>query len=238
MDRPYVVCHILTSLNGKIDGDFFADQATAPAQKAYGSLRNVFECQATIYGTTTMLGGYSNGSVPTLTPKGRDYPKEDYKAPNNIQNYIVSVDPEGILGWQSNTIEKKGRAKAHVIEVLTEKVDGAYVDYLRQHEISYIFAGKDSLDCIAMLKKLKEEFHVDRLMLAGGGVMNASFLQANVIDELSLVLAPVVGCDSDAVSIFEQAEFLPDYAPAAFELEEAKPLDGNGLWLRYKREAI
>lgn len=38
MDRPYVVCHILTSLNGKIDGDFFAAQATAPAQKAYGSL--------------------------------------------------------------------------------------------------------------------------------------------------------------------------------------------------------
>ena len=35
------------------------------------------------------------------------YPKEDYVAVSEEENYIVSVDPEGILGWNSAYVEKK-----------------------------------------------------------------------------------------------------------------------------------
>ena len=178
MDRPYVVCHILTSLNGKIDGDFFAAQATVPAQKAYGSLRNVFECQATIYGTTTMLGGYSDGSVPTLTPKGRDYPKEDHKAPNHIQNYIVSVDPEGILGWQSNTIEKKGRAKKTVDGLDTKRQKVTYLQ--RTSNISF----KHVLFKIKFQKSFDEgksfEYN-DQIIIHQRGKFNQEFEKTSVL---------------------------------------------------------
>lgn len=57
MERPFVVCHMLTSLDGKIDGAFFGVPETIPAIKAYGELRSFYGCQATLYGTTTMLGG-------------------------------------------------------------------------------------------------------------------------------------------------------------------------------------
>ena len=40
------------------------------------------------------------------------------------------------------------------------------------------------------LGKLKALFHIDRLMLAGGGQMNWSFAQEDLIDELSIILAP------------------------------------------------
>ena len=56
MERPFVVCHMLASLDGKIDGAFFGAPEAAPALKAYGELRNFYGCQATLYGTTTMLG--------------------------------------------------------------------------------------------------------------------------------------------------------------------------------------
>ena len=56
MERPFVVCHMLTSLDGKIDGTFFGVPETVPAIKAYGELRSFYGCQATLYGTTTMLG--------------------------------------------------------------------------------------------------------------------------------------------------------------------------------------
>lgn len=64
MERPFVVCHMLTSLDGKIDGTFFGVPETVPAIKAYGELRSFYGCQATLYGTTTMLagGGIVNGS--------------------------------------------------------------------------------------------------------------------------------------------------------------------------------
>lgn len=35
MERPFVVCHMLASLDGKIDGAFFGAQQTAPALSRY-----------------------------------------------------------------------------------------------------------------------------------------------------------------------------------------------------------
>ena len=63
MERPFVVCHMLASLDGKIDGAFFGAPQTAPALQVYGELRGFYGCQATLYGTTTMLGGYADGKV-------------------------------------------------------------------------------------------------------------------------------------------------------------------------------
>ena len=63
-NRPYVVCHILMALDGKIDGACMS----AACAKAYGQLRTTFDCQATIYGTTTMAGTYSDGLAPAVLP--------------------------------------------------------------------------------------------------------------------------------------------------------------------------
>ena len=49
--KPFVVCHMLASLDGKIDGAFFGMPETAPALKAYGDLRGFYGCPAILYGT-------------------------------------------------------------------------------------------------------------------------------------------------------------------------------------------
>lgn len=46
MNRPYVVCHMLTSLDGKIDGAFFAASECGVALAEYGKIREVYDCQA------------------------------------------------------------------------------------------------------------------------------------------------------------------------------------------------
>ena len=61
MNRPWVICHMCTSLDGKISGDFMETATAAPALRAYNELRGFYDCRATLYGTTTMLGGYANG---------------------------------------------------------------------------------------------------------------------------------------------------------------------------------
>ena len=233
MNRPYTVCHMLTSLDGKIDGAYMGAPECAPALAAYGKLREVFDCQATLYGTMTMAGSYSNGFAESWEVSGTVYPKEDYVAVLDAANYIVSIDPEGSLGWSSNTIEKKGRPAAHVIEVLTEQVSGDYLDYLRKFNISYIFAGKDRLDCKLLLEKLYQLFHIERLMIAGGGLTNWSFAQENLLDELSIVIAPVADGSTETVSIFEKSDFLPPCPPAAFRLKVPEVIGENILWLRY-----
>ena len=44
---------------------------------------------------------------------------------------------------KQNYVEYAGRPKAYVIEILTEQVSDAYLTFLREKEISYIFAGTD-----------------------------------------------------------------------------------------------
>lgn len=231
-NRPYVVCHMLMALDGRIDGACMS----AACAKHYGQLRTAFDCQATIYGTKTMSGTYSDGLAPAALPAGETlWPHEDYAAQSEIHNFIVSVDPQGILGWNDKYIEKRGRPKAHVIEVLTEQVSNGYLAYLRKLDVSYIFAGKNWLDCTLLLNKLKALFQIDRLMLAGGGQMNWSFAQEDLIDELSIILAPTADGSRSVASLFERAAFLPQRLPAVFHLKAVERLDDDGLWLRYTK---
>lgn len=236
----FVVCHMLTSLDGKIDGAFFGAPETAPASRAYAELRGYYACQATLYGTTTMLGGYADGLAPALAKGGETPAREDYVNADGLAvgNFIVSVDPLGTLGFSSHCIERKGRPAAHVIEALTAQASPEYLAYLRRVGVSYVFAGDRLLNCALLLQKLQALFGIERLMVAGGGTVNWSFAQEGLIDELSVVVAPVADGGGDSVSIFERASFLPAHAPIAFSLHEAKALDGGALWLRYEKSQI
>ena len=232
MDRPTVICHMLMALDGKIDGPFFSAPETMPALRKYGEVRKFYDCPATIYGTTTMAEGYADGFLSDLPETERTFPREDYLGDSDVKNYIVSLDDEGVLKWHGKYLEKKGRPKAHVIEVLTEKVSDRYLAYLRGFGISYLFAGKETIDCSLLLQKLKTLFGIDRVLLAGGGVTNQAFGTAGLIDELSIVLAPTADGDSDSASLFETGGF-SSVSPAAYSLKAVEQIENDTLWLRY-----
>ena len=238
MERPFVVCHMLTSLDGKIDGAFFEAPQAAPALKAYGELRGHYGCAATLYGTTTMLGGYADGRVSAQemggTPEPGDWVSEGGRA---MGNFIVSLDPRGELAFSGHVLEKKGRAAAHVVQALTRRAAPGYLAYLRGRGVSDVFAGDERFDCALLLKKLRALFGVERLMVAGGGITNGSFLAEGLIDELSIVVAPVAD-GGRAASIFEIAPFHAVHMPRAFSLLEARAMDGGALWLRYRAERV
>ena len=237
MDRPTVICHILMALDGKIDGAFFSAPETMPALRKYGEVRKFYDCPVTIYGTTTMAEGYADGFVSELPEADVTFPREDHLGDSDVKNYIVSLDGEGVLKWHGKYLEKKGRMRAHVIEVLTEKVSDRYLAYLRGFGISYLFAGKETIDCALLLQKLKTLFGIDRVLLAGGGVTNQAFAAAGLIDELSIVLAPTADGDSSAASLFETGGF-SSAAPAAYTLKAVEQIENDTLWLRYTAKKI
>ena len=125
---------------------------------------------------------------PDLDEDAPAVPAGDFIAQPDFGMFYVSVDPHGKLGWESSTLRYVDTA-AHVVEVLTEQVGNAYRAFLRKLGISYIIAGETELDHGLALSKLKEKFSIETLMLGGGGVLNWSFLQAGMCDEISIVLA-------------------------------------------------
>ena len=122
---------------------------------------------------------------------------------------------------------------AHVLEVLTEKASNAYKAMLRKLNISYVIVGKDELDYKLLMEKLYHKFNIKTLMLGGGGILNWSFIQAGLCDELSLVMAPVADGASQSPSIFETKEDLTSDKPVGFELKNVEVLENGGIWLRY-----
>ena len=68
-----------------IDGEFFGMSKMLLALKKYGEIRQFYDCKATIYGTTTIAEGYSDGIFI-------DLPKSVYRALYDMiknQNYFV-----------------------------------------------------------------------------------------------------------------------------------------------------
>lgn len=113
-----------------------------------------------------------------------------------------------------------------------ETVSDDYLTYLRSIGVSYIFAGNDNLDCGLMLEKLYKLFGIERLLAAGGGIMNWSLVRENLIDELSIIIAPAADGNSDTSTIFEKADFLPDREPAVFQIKDVRKI-GDAVHLLY-----
>lgn len=254
MERPYVICHILSALDGRISGPFMETEAVRPAQKAYGSLREQMGGDAWLYGTTTMkdftgfrkpeLAELETGTGGVLAEKDlaaeKDVPagvEEDFVARHSEDFYMVSIDTLGEIGWEKNIMSRGGKT-AHIIEILIGDTPVSYRMYLKRKGISYIQAGTHRLDCKEALRKLYRLFGIQKLLVCGGGGIDWTFLNQKALDELSLVLAPAADGGAGP-SVFEAGAFLKNdgengQAAAQFQLKKVKELDGGALWLVYR----
>jgi riboflavin biosynthesis pyrimidine reductase len=118
--------------------------------------------------------------------------------------------------------------------VLTEKVSSAYLHHLRQKNVSYIFGGKTELDLKLVLRKLYKLFGIKRLRIDGGGHVNGSFLKAGLIDEFSLVLAPIADGTIGAPTVFEAEKGYGRRKATHFKLKSVKKIFNDFLWIRYE----
>lgn len=234
MNRPYVICHIVSSVDGKIDGEYFGVPELRPCLAESNRIRTEYDCKATLYGATTMAETYAGGYVGELPKTSETCPRTDYFAETDVERYFICIDVNGTVAWESKYIEKKGRPRVHPIAVLCENVSDDYIAYLHSFDISYIFAGKDTLDCELVMEKMYRLFHIEKLMICGGGIVDYTFLQAGLIDELSLIIAPLTDGGTDSATVFDKAVFHPQTDPIAFKLLGADVLDGDTLWLRYE----
>lgn len=232
MDRPYIVCHILSALDGKIAGAFAGTKAAQAASEEYALIRSAYRAEAWLYGTTTTKE-FTQYKKPVLEPNCGDVPDGDYIAETDLRFYYISLDTAGEIGWESGIFQKPGRPDAHVIEILTEATPTAYRAYLRKKGVSYIIAGDTSLDCKVATEKLKRLFMIDTILICGGGTVNWTFIQQGVVDELNILLAPAADGDPSTPTVFEKSELLAETTPVEFQLKNVEQLKNNGVRLTY-----
>ena len=231
--RPYIICHMVTSIDGKVTGDFLSRPECEAATDVYYELNRKYNqngANGFLCGRVTMEGSFTGGWYPDLIGYEPIGNQDDF-IPDNLSGfYAISFDPKGKLGWQAAKIvdEDPGYGGAQIVEVLTHQVDGRYLAYLRDLGIPYIFAGDTEIDVKIALEKLKTLMDINCLLLEGGSIVNGYFNRADVIDELSLVVAPVVA-EADDKPLFMNSQ------SEDFKLQETKQYE-DVLWLNYIRK--
>lgn len=237
MNRAYVICHMTTSIDGKVTGEFLMHPRTAKATELYYELNRSIKADGFACGRVTMEGSFTGGWYPNLEEyeplKVGELGLMNFMMDDMEPPYALAFDPHGRLGWKSNRIidpdGDPGYDNARIIEVLTEQADLRYLSYLEAMEIPYIIAGENEIDLELVLFYLKNAHGVNRILLEGGSILNGAFQRAGVVDELSLVVAPVIA-DDDGKPLFTDSAF------DEYSLAEVQNHDGI-LWLNYKREA-
>lgn len=176
-----------------------------------------------------MESSFTGGFKPDLSKlENTEVPAGDYIAQKH-HYYAVSFDRHGSVGWTDSHIhdEDEGYDDCHVIEVLSEDTPKSVLAYYREIGVSYIFAGEHDIDINTALCKLYSLFGIKRLVLEGGSIINGAFARANAVDELSLVVAPIIADNDDKPLFYDcgMREYTGTYA---------KVLNNDILWLRYK----
>jgi 2,5-diamino-6-(ribosylamino)-4(3H)-pyrimidinone 5'-phosphate reductase len=223
--RPYVICHMAPSVDGRI----VVDDWPLPGR----DLTTEYErTAAALYGDAWIIGRVSmqpyagSAKVPPRSGRAR-IPRTDFVARSDAPSYAIAIDPSGKLRWESGAIDEE-----HVVAILTEQVTDRYLAFLRAQGVSYLFGGRDRIDLGAVLRKLRTRFGVRRLLLEGGGKINGSFLAAGLIDELSLLVAPVADGSVGTPSLFDAGK---GRGPVRhLKLLSAERRGRDLLWVRYR----
>lgn len=229
-ERPHIICHMASTVDGRIIVEGWGSEAeTEGFSSLYEKCHSSFDSEAWLVGRVTMEKDFTEGRKPEPFPPSEPIARNAYIGDHDAKSFAIAIDAAGKLGWETNEIDGD-----HVIVVLTEKVDDAYLNYLQHLKVSYVFAGETELDLRRAVKQLGELFPIKTIMLEGGGNINGSFLAANLVDELSLLILPLADGTSGFATVFEVRDGLRQGAASRLQLQQVEKLEGDVVWLRYR----
>ena len=90
------------------------------------------------------------------------------------------VDTHGTLLWDSVP-----EGERPLLILTSEQVSREYLAYLDRSRISWIACGAERIDLPRACDILAQDFGVKRMAVVGGGHVNAGFLAAGLLDEVS-----------------------------------------------------
>ena len=225
MSKPYIVCHMMTSVDGRID---CAMTAKLKGVDDYYHTLSELACPSTLSGRVTAelelaLPGRFNAKSK------EPYGKEGYAKNSDSTGYEVVVDTKGSLLWEND----EGNSKPHLI-ITSEDVSKEYLEYLDDRHISWIACGKNSIDLAKAMEILQDSFHVERLAIVGGAAINGAFLDAGLLDEVSILIGLGIDGRKGMPAVFDGLPM--EREPFALKLNKVKAFDDGAVWLRYSLE--
>ncbi len=222
MNKPYIICYMMMSIDGRID---CAMTEKLPGDEYYKILDS-FKAPSSLYGRVTaelemaLPGKFSSKANSQLN-------KEEFYKAISSDGYEIIVDSHGTLLWEDQINKEKP-----LLIITTEKVNKEYLNYLNEKHVSWIACGKDKINLKRACAILKEEFNVDRMVVLGGGHINGSFLEADLLDEISVLIGSGVDGREGMCAIFDGLPMNSEVKQ--LKLEKVESFDSGAVLIRYK----
>lgn len=237
--RPYIICHMMASLDGRIDCDM--TEQIDDTNHYYEALEEL-NCPSTLEGKNTLAKHYAEKGLWQSSRSYQEAGRQVYKAVE-ADGYAIGVDTQGTLLWGDDTTEQFGKP---LLMILSEWASQEYLDYLKSKHISYITIGREvidehvitpgfttttlGIDLPAAMEILHDKFGVERLAVVGGGHLNGSMLDLGLIDEVSMMYGYGIDGREKQPAAFDGRP--KSHQPVRLRFQSVKEMDGIA-WLRY-----
>ncbi|WP_314724564.1 dihydrofolate reductase family protein [Enterocloster bolteae] len=225
MNRPYIVCYMMTSVDGRIDCDMVAQLAGV---EDYYPLLDELGLQSAVSGKTTArleLAESGEFQSENASPFGKETVS---KKVESSKGYTIVVDTKGTLLWKHDSEYDK----PHIL-ITSKQVSQEYLSYLDEQNISYIVSGETQIDLTTACEVLKETFGIERMGVVGGPAINTAFLDAGLLDEVIVLIGAGIDGRASFPPVFNRADN-GDSKPTPLKLVEARTYDSNAVFIRYK----
>lgn len=222
MNKPYIIVHMMTSVDRRIDCGMTAQLAGEPE---YYSTLDSLNVPIRISGRVTAETELTRGGKFNSQNK-EILGKTDFAKNATADSYNIVVDTKGTLQWG----KENGNNFPHLI-ITSEQVTKDYLDYLNSQNISWIATGKNQIDLAKAMEILADEFNIDRLAIVGGGKINGGFLEAGLVDEISILIGAGADGRTGQPSLFDGR---PESSRLiALQLKDVESYEDGAVWLRY-----
>ena len=221
--RPHVVINVAMTADGKLDTVERRGAKISSALDAERVDRLRAESDAILVGGRTLLG-----DDPRLTVKSERL-RAERLARGMPENPIkVGVVSKAELKAASRFL---GEGAARVIIFTTTQTSAAQVESLRQRGAQVYLMGEQRVNLAQALAELKRQ-GVQRLMVEGGGTLNAELLALRLVDEIYIYIAPMVFGGASAPTLADGAGLTRSQA-VRLSLHSLERLPEDGILLHY-----
>ncbi len=205
VNKPYIILNAAMTIDGKIatkEGD--SELSDKVDWKEVHKLRT--QVDAIMVGKDTIL---------------KDNPKLHIKYYNHKGYYRIVLDSNLTIPLESNVISFRPEIYPTII-CTTENVPFTKQRDYEERGVKIIKAGDGKrVDLIKLLPILKS-LGINTILLEGGGNLNWSFIQNNLIDDIRLTIAPWIVGGKEATSLVEGIGFEEIKSAPRFDLFDVK----------------